>query len=299
MLTTVDFLVNICYNNIMKLSNTNLNLYRAFVAVYETQSVRRAGMILGTTHSAISQNIKELTKQVGVRLFNSNNKGVFPTSDADQLYKVVKSAIDSIYAGEAELKVIDKNTKGIIKLGVPVTITQFFKDSIINFCKEFPNMKLMFEENKLALLEENKVDFIIAADTLIKGNKYKKIDFMEFDCIFVASKKFLESHNLSRRISKETLLSLPLIGRNILVDEFPADFSPHMITHSSVLTLSLVREGLGVGYYFKQSFKSIDDEGLVMLDVEDIELKKIKFVIAYKPGNISRIAKRFIDDINI
>ena len=77
------------------MSNINYNLYRIFCAVANSKSYAEAGEKLGFTSANISTQIKNLEKQLDVKLFNRENDGVKLTEEGKQLFEIVNKSISS------------------------------------------------------------------------------------------------------------------------------------------------------------------------------------------------------------
>ena len=81
----------------MQFSNINYNLYKSFLVVYETQNISKAADFLYISQPAVSHNIKELEKQLGIQLFFKKSNGMSATNEAEILYKYISSAFNSIW----------------------------------------------------------------------------------------------------------------------------------------------------------------------------------------------------------
>jgi len=256
------------------------------------------------THSAVSQNIKELNKQLGVKLFNSNNKGVYPTSDATELYKVIKNSLDAIREGEENLKSVNEDTKAVVKLSMPSSLASvYFKDFIKDFCTKFPNVRLEFiRNNDTMLLAQRKLDLAINLDCSFEGSDYGIIDLFTFNSVFLASKDFIADNKLKQTLNKKQLLELPLIGHKALLSEITRgrdfELTPRIVAFTAELTFALVKAGLGIGHTFAYALENRPDiDDIVVLKTQGLDFPKFKTVIAYNKGHLTRIAQTFIDEL--
>ena len=99
----------------MQFSNTNYNLYKSFLVVYETCNISKAAEQLFISQPAVSHNIKELEKQLGVQLFYKKSNGMSATSEATALYKYVSNAFNSIWKGEMTILDMTGLKTGVVK----------------------------------------------------------------------------------------------------------------------------------------------------------------------------------------
>ena len=126
--------------------NIDLNLYKTFCAVVENKSFSKAAEKLFISQPAISYNIKELEKNLNVKLFYRISKGVMPTSEGEKLYYYIKSAYDFIYLGEQSIKDSQKKPNGNIRIGVPTHIgISYLSNKIESFYKKYPNIKFYIQ----------------------------------------------------------------------------------------------------------------------------------------------------------
>lgn len=74
----------------------DLNLVRAFVAIYETRSVTLAAERLGLTQPTVSHSLARLRELYADRLFARGAQGLTPTAVAERLYEQLNVALSTI-----------------------------------------------------------------------------------------------------------------------------------------------------------------------------------------------------------
>jgi DNA-binding transcriptional LysR family regulator len=79
-------------------TTTDLNLIRAFVAIYETGSVSGAAKRLNITQPSVSHALSRLRDLLHDPLFTRKREGMIPTFNATQLFQAFKSSLDNIEA---------------------------------------------------------------------------------------------------------------------------------------------------------------------------------------------------------
>ena len=262
------------------ISNTNLNLYRSFLKVYETKNLNRAASVLGVSREAVRQNVKELGNQLNRPLFTSHRKGVEPTAEADKLYPVIKNAFDAIANAEKDFERID-NT-GTIKIALSnMAVFRYIKDFLTDF------------QIELVKKGDPQAHFVIDAESALKDYD-KTIHLFTLNSVFACTDDFLKKYNLKETISKSDLLDLPIILRGETWKEFSKQFKTKPTvtkTVSSDMTHSLVKASVGIGLLPEKS--TFD---LVEINVRDIIMPSAKIVCAYN-GNLSNTARAFIDGL--
>jgi len=285
----------------MNFNNTNWNLYKSFLAVYETQSFHRAAEILGISHSAVWQNIKTLGEQLGFALFVSHRKGTLPTGDANNLYPTIKKAIDLIVSAEDNSQEFGADSSAVIKIGITGPIIEY---STLDYLKEFhikyPKVRLEFyRRDIMEMLESGKLDFVIELAGVVGATGVKKIDLFTLNGAFIASKQFLEKRGLTRKISRDDFLRLPMISFHMYADiykQIDASAEPLIIKADSINMIHfLAKNSVGIGYYCKELLGNLNDPDLVEVTVENVTLPVIEVACGY--NSLSRSAKVFVDGL--
>lgn len=118
-----------------------LNSLRAFEAAARLSSVTAAAEELGVSHSAVSQQVKQLEDYFGQRLFNRPGRRVEPTPAAIALLEDVKAAFDRIAVASEQL-----TRRGVRRI-VTVNATDSFAmhwliPRIAAFQQEYPHFEI-------------------------------------------------------------------------------------------------------------------------------------------------------------
>jgi len=284
--------------------NTNLNHYRAFIAVYETKSARIAAEILNTTQPAISLSIKELSRQTGINLFTPNFKGVEPTSEAIALYPIIKNCLDSIREGEESVRNFTEESKAVIRFGLSSSLASIFTPYLKDFCNRYPKVKLeLYDKESLELLEMQKIDFIINTSHPLVQRGLEIKPLFKQNQIFVASKEFHKQHNIGKEISIKKFLELPLIGyrsklNGIQHEGFLEGILPFIETTSVQTAHTLTKNGMGASCFHDKLFHAMKDKDLEQIHVKGVSLPEVKIVCAYhNKANLTKAAQTFIDGL--
>jgi len=284
-------------------SNVNWNLYKYFVVVYETRNYHRAAEKLGVSPSAVLQNMKELSNQLGFALFTASRKGVEPTSDANDLYSQMKKATEIISVTENKLKA--KNSGGVVRIAAQ---SLFAKNYIYGYIKEFhaqnPTIQIeIIQSDDVNLIKQKKLDFIINWDLLFKGTDLKTLDMFNKDVTlyFVATKNYLNERGLEQNITKAELIKQPIIERSEFMSKFrehvAPDFTPTEINaQANEQIFEMVQNGLGIGLFSEFVLQSFHNPDIVRLNVTDMIIPPSRLVCAYSE-TLSRPSKAFLDGL--
>ena len=82
---------------------TKLDLYKVFCQVGKSKSFSKAAKELFMTQPAVSQSIMQLEKELDIRLFNRNSKGVSLTNEGND-FKLVSTGSSDLSKEFVEIK---------------------------------------------------------------------------------------------------------------------------------------------------------------------------------------------------
>ena len=180
----------------MQFSNINYNLYKSFLVVYETSNISKAAELLYISQPAVSHNIKELEKQLGVQLFYKRANGMSSTTEADTLYRYISSAFNSIWKGEMTISDMAGLKTGVVKIGTQSYLSVLFLSNIITeFRQKFPNIKIEINckasTELLAGLQTQNIDVVIENQPInIEKNNIEVKYLKSYSHCFVTTDKY-------------------------------------------------------------------------------------------------------------
>ncbi|MCB0384290.1 MAG: LysR family transcriptional regulator, partial [Bdellovibrionales bacterium] len=163
----------------MQIDSINLNNLRVFECVYKTRCMTTASKELHLTQSGVSQHVKSLEETLEVKLFDRINKKIYPTSEGDELYKVIQPALFNIEGALSAVTNREAEMKGRVNIGMPI---EFGNNRIVPILgqlgQEFPELQF-----NLTMDFANKIN-----DELLNGH----LDFA-----------FVDDFNMDKRIHVE------------------------------------------------------------------------------------------------
>jgi len=289
----------------MNFTNTNLNLYNAFLAVYETRNLRRAAEVLHITRSAVGQKIKELCNQLDTVLFTPTPKGVAPTNAAHNLYPTIKNAMASVVEAETSLKEFNSDSTGIIRISIAtLAFSHYLGDYMKEFCVKYP--KIVFEffgADQRKLFKETKLDLVFHIDCIFFNEDFRVVNISSAETAFVATKSFLHQRGLTQDLTKDQLLKLPIIVEHESWMEFLQKNNiatePFLIkVESAEKAYAIAKNSIGVGFYYKGLLETVNahDANMVYLNVEGLNMPIFNEFCAFSK-NPSLATRAFIDGL--
>lgn len=291
----------------------DLNLYRIFLEVAKTGSISKAASSLFVSQPSISYSIKMLEEELKCKLFNRTAKGTELTIDGEKLLFYVEGAFNMINAGCKTVKDSENMISGEIRVGVPTHIGIFLLSKYIQkFIEKYPGIKFTIVNRATSemvdMLEKRNLDFIVDSYPIDSNRKdivlYKLI---EVSNCFVGNEKCKNIVNEGiiniEDIQKYPLLLPPKITstRKALESKLKDridNLEAIIDVPTTEVMLELVKKGLGIGYFTKESVQKYIDSGRLYEIPVDVELPKTDICIAYVDNFLANAPKKFIEMLN-
>jgi DNA-binding transcriptional LysR family regulator len=275
------------------------------LVVYETKNISRAADLLYISQPAVSHNIKELEKQLGIQLFYKKANGMSSTSEADILYKYISSAFNSIWKGELTISDMAGLKTGVVKIGIPSYLTVLFlSDIITEFRAKYPNVKIEIVSKPvpdlITMLQTQNTDIVIDSQPITTEKSSMDIKYLKSysHCFFTTDKYYTE-----KSLGTESINNLPLIISSQGSEEIKQlknsvvgiKINPVIEAWTTESMIKLVKEGNGVGYCQEEYIKE---------ELENGTLKKLNLLFAppkldiysgYITDTLAFAPKRFIE----
>ena len=138
----------------MKVDLADLN---AFIAVARTKGFRDAARATGASASGLSEAVRRLEAQLGVRLLNRTTRSVVPTEAGNRLLARLNPALTEVEAALDEVNDFRNRPAGKLRLNVPVSAARLVLPTIVPaFLAAYPDIQLEI------IAEEGLVDVLAA-----------------------------------------------------------------------------------------------------------------------------------------
>ncbi len=192
----------------------NLESYKMFYYVAKTGSVTQAAGELSISQPAVSQTIKQLEKQLGVRLFSRASRGVVLTQEGKLLFSYVEKGYEQIELGVEKVRQMMNLELGEIRIGASdMTLRFYLLPYLERFHEKYPDIKVIVSNGPtpetLKFLEEGRIDFGVVSSPFAEMPGVESIPVRKIEDIFVAGRRFLPYKN--RMLDLKDLEKLPLI----------------------------------------------------------------------------------------
>lgn len=287
-----------------------LRQLRSLTMVVESDfSVSRAASRLNLVQPAISQHLKQLEEELGIRLFQRQGKRLVGMTESGE--KVLHYARATL-AGAANLLAVGRDhvedDSGVLRIGATHTQARYVLPPVIRSFREgYPAVEVQIHQaNPLQLVEmavNGSVDLAICTEALDSDPALTAIPCYRWNRCLIA----LPDHPAikARPITLDTLCEYPLVtyvfgftGRGHLSDTFARDgLRPHVVlsaTDTDVIK-TYVREGLGVGIIADLAYQADQDADLGVRDLSHLFPAEVTKIAYPKDKYLRRFQERFID----
>ena len=275
----------------------DLKTLKYFVTIAEEGNISRAAKKLFMSQPPLSNQMKNLEKELGVTLFERGSQTIVLTDEGKFLYDKAVNLLE--YVDDIKEEIIDKNnySQGTIRIGVVssvgmLVVNDYIHDFIVN--KKNRSDFEMFEGNTYSLIEKlnsGLIDIAIVR-TPFNANNFGVINLKNERVVVVGKEKF----------SLEDLYTKGIIAyrrwQNIIKAELEKKNIKYRMTFSNDdarTTMDLVKSGLGIGVV-PESILDEDDNLYVDTSIIDInsDICAIYSLDRYKNHTLTK----FIEHLN-
>jgi LysR family nitrogen assimilation transcriptional regulator len=241
---------------------------RYFVKIVEAGSFSRAAATIHVAQPALSQQIAELERELGVNLLHRSARGVRPTTAGEVLFREASAILRQMEQLPGVVRSAGGEIQGIVSLGMSSTLASFLSGPFLGACRgALPKVTLRLITGDSVMLKSR-----IEAGTLDLAAVFEDEPLPGF----VRQPLFRQRLYLIRReplpnnatvISMAQLAKQPLIlpaqpnvSRDLLDRVFAAaGLTPNMVAEADVLSsmLSAVQTGMGDTILPKGDFSDV------------------------------------------
>lgn len=284
-----------------------LHQLKVFETVARNGSFTRAAEELLITQPTVSSQVKQLTKSVGLPLFEQIGKSLYLTDAGRELLATCQDIFEKL--NNFEIKVADlKGTKqGQLNLAVITTAKYFVPRLLGPFCQNYPGIDVALQVTNHQEIQQRMLEN--RDDLYVVSNPHNDIDltskpFLNNPLVVVAKK----DHPLAtkKNIDLQELNDQPFIMREQgsgTRDAIHKLFTKHNIEVKVKLELGsneaikqAISGGLGISILSEHCLISEGKSGeLAVLDFQHFPIKRRWYVAHLSGKKLSVIAETFLD----
>lgn len=290
-----------------KIKNATFRQLQVFESIARNGSFTAAATELHLTQPTISVQIKKLSDNVGMPLFEIMGKKVHLTAVGQQLLKTCHTVFKELNEFEMTLSNIKGIKEGTLKLSGVTTVEYFAPRILGDFCRKYPGIKVSLEVTNRARvikrIQDNMDDLYICGpikeeigidDTLFLQNPL--VILAAPDHRLVGQKNI----TIEELADEQFLMREPGCGTYLALDKLLGErkiqFKSHMELGSNEAIKQAVMSGLGISmlslYALAHEIKSGE---IAVLDVIGFPYMDEWHVISPKGKKLSIVAQAFYD----
>lgn len=278
---------------------------KSFLTIVEEGQITSAAKRLNIAQPPLSQQMKLLEDELGVRLFERGPRHIELT-DAGKLLKERAEQILQLSASTVnEIKDLRSGLKGTLSIGtVSSSGALFMNHNFSSFVKDFPAVKFEIHEGNtfkiLELLDKGIIEIGIVR-TPFNMAKYT-CKFLDSEPMIAVTPRRFSGDLKNSSVTIETLRNKPLIiyrRFEQLIYEVcrEAGFEPDIICKNddARTTLMWANFGMGIGIMPKSAFSLVDNSNLYYQELDNSKLETRIAAIWREDRYFSSLAEKFIE----
>jgi len=287
-----------------------MEIYRlkAFITIADEQNLTKAAEALFITQPALSNQIKLLEEELGVKLFKRDAKGMFLTDAGEILVKEAKELLDKIEDFKRKAKYYKSEISGKMNIGLNAKPEILKADSICrNIFEKYPKVKLNLIQSitpeiiKNIKKENIQIGFVFGD---INEADFTKIKLSTMEIELVYPKDFHEKLSMIKDIKELSGFPWILFDRECPFKKVMDDFfeekgikpEKFMIVNQESLVISLIKSGQGISVMLKDEAKEAFQNNEIYI-LPDIHLTVELSLIYLKEEEKNPLIKSVIDCI--
>lgn len=252
----------------------NLSDVALFAAVVDAGGFRNAAHKRGMSASSLSDRIRRLEGDLGVRLLNRTTRSVTPTETGERLLRRLGPALAEINAAFGELEDGAQGPVGNLRLNVPVPVARFVLPALMpGFLLQYPgvNVEVAMDNTHIDILAAGYDAGVRYEESLAKDMIAVPIGPRRQRFVAAASPGYLKQHGSPKH--PKDLLAHRLIGHRfesgkLAVWELAKKgrvvrIPPHgpLLSSSHDLEVGAALGGVGIIYTFEEYLRPHLDQG--------------------------------------
>ena len=139
---------------------------KIFAKAAETLNFSEASKQLYITQSTLTQTIKQLEEELGVKLFDRNSHEVYLTEAGSELLAHVDSVINEIEECKARILDLSNLRRGKLSIGVTHSFAMLNTEVVAEFCEQYPKIKIEIVYKcmgeLLLMLQRHELDYVLS-----------------------------------------------------------------------------------------------------------------------------------------
>ena len=282
-----------------------------FLKVTELNSFSKAADALDYSQSAVTVQIQQLERELGVRLFDRIGKNVSITQYGKNFISYARDIVSAVARAQVFASK-EMELTGVVQVGTLNSLmTASFSDIVPTFHLRFPHVMMRLHADMVSSLKDkllkNELDLIYTLDSQVLDPQFVKVFEAEEEVVVVTNRENPLAARESVRLAELVDHPFVLMNRtNVYRDLFDTELArqgleikPFLELEDDVLALRLLYENpeyMTVLPLYTVK-KSIHEKSLAVVRVEDCKMSQFRQVIYHKNKVLTPQIQGMLDTI--
>jgi len=286
----------------------NTKQLKLFLLIADLKSFSKAAELEALTQPAVTQQIMRLEKEIDSQLFKRKHKRIELTRKGKLFYRFAKNTLIMMDNLQKEIKLLDLNGEGILKIGSShIPVVEILHKKIARFNELYPGAYVIYEFSDTAnitnMLENELIDIGFVGARISDVLDYAK--FLGDELVLVTRK----GDDVPSEITLSELKSLPLIinqkeagVRKSLEEKLGSnnmslsDFNVVSEIGLPEAALNVVRAGFGCTFVPSVMLDNGNgDDELKVIRIKNFNASRNYYIAVKKGAVLPDIARKFLD----
>ncbi|WP_409290845.1 LysR family transcriptional regulator [Peribacillus sp. SCS-37] len=278
-----------------------------FVTIAEEGKITTAAKKLNIAQPPLSRQLKQMEEELGVMLFDRDNKSLNLTLEGERLLLRAKELLNKLDETMVEVQELRKDASGILSVGSNLYCASIILSKVVDIREKNPGLTFKVWEGEtihlIKMLSKRQIEIAITNSPITE----KSISQMTLESdpyVLVLPEKW--TWNGSEQCRLEEIIDLPLIllrpnyglgAYGQIVNEFQRlDLEPNILCECQdlIMLLGLVSSGFGATILPLSLLSLHSLGGLRVIQLKDQTLISEPKVIWRKNSYLSKAAKEFL-----
>jgi DNA-binding transcriptional LysR family regulator len=272
----------------------NLNLFKTYVRVVETQNLSKTADDFGISQPAVTKQIQSLEDMFGVLLLERSGRKLKPTEAGEILYTYAREVIKAVEKTERAMEEVSESRKGSLYLGASTIPGQYILPYLIKIYKDkFTSISISMDiadtEKIFSRVAERELDIGVVG-AWINNRKVDGFQWLEDELVLIVP----DNHRLAKyqEVKLTNLLNERwnfrekgsgtrkalediLASHSISKDEL----NIYMEAGSTEAVLALVESGMGISIVSRWAIKRIELRKIKAVKLDEIDAHRSLYII--------------------
>lgn len=292
----------------------NLNLFKTYVKVVETQNLSKTADDYGISQPAVTKQIQSLEDTFGVLLLERSGRKLKPTEAGEILYNYAKEIIKLVDKTQRAMEELSESRKGSLFIGASTIPGQYILPYLIKIYKDkyfstSISMDIADSEKIFNKVAERELDLGIVG-AWINNRKVDGFEWLEDELVVIVpeNQKLATSQEVKlnslqneRWIFREKGSGTRKAVEGLLAAQGirKEELNIYMEAGSTEAVLAMVESGMGISIVSRWAIKRIEHRKIKAIKLDDPNARRFLYVIYPRQKVRRKSVTNFIEYLKV